>query len=128
MVPPVELPPTEVFAPAPLTGRPPDAPVVLSTMPLAPPLALMLLKVRPAAPIVVLATFSAVPVVVVSVLVAALELTVPPAVAVKAGLAPVDNVSTPVKLMVALVLLFMKMPAPLLPIAPLNVNVPPVVF
>src|SRR5262245_52234607 len=75
-------------------------------MPLVAPLDEMLRNVRPVPPIVVLATLSAVPVVVVMVLtsgpVAAAAhgcssqtSTVPPLVAVKAGLAPVDNVNPP---------------------------------
>ena len=54
---------------------------------------------------VVLATLSAVPVVVVRVLAAPVTVTVPPPVAVKAGLVPVDSCTPPVKLMVAPVLL-----------------------
>jgi hypothetical protein len=90
--------------PPPVTVNPAVAPVVFSTMPFAAPFAEILWNVRPVPPMVVLATFSAVPVVVVIVLtsgpVAAAAhgfsshtSTVPPLVAVKAGLAPVDSVS-----------------------------------
>src|ERR1700720_396041 len=110
IVPPVPAPPP------PATVNTPEAPVLLSTMPLAGPEAAVpadtLFHLSPAAPIVVLATLTAVPVVVVTVLVVFVAVTVPPPVAVKPGLAPVDRVSAPVKLIVAPVLLDSEMPLP----------------
>src|SRR3954466_870028 len=85
-------------------------------MPLAGPLAAvpaeMLRNFRPEAPIVVFATFRAVAVVVVRVLVVSVAVTVPPPVAVKAGLAPVLAVMAPVKLIVAPPLLVNEIPLP----------------
>ncbi|MBK7473434.1 MAG: hypothetical protein IPI73_25140 [Betaproteobacteria bacterium] len=108
------VPPVPAVVPVPVTVNAPLEPVVLRMIPLAPPLAEMLRKVSPLAPMVVLATFSAVPVVVASVLTMLVlfwvALTVPPPVAVKAGLAPVLRFMPPVKLMVPPVLLVSEMP------------------
>src|SRR5688572_7620918 len=75
---------------------------------------------------------SAVPVVVASELVEPVTLTVPPPVAVKAGLAPVTRRTAPlVKLIVAPVLLVSEIPVPPPVIAvtvPLKATVPPVRF
>ena len=117
-------------------------PVWFRMMPFGAPLAEMLRNVRPLAPIVVLATLSAVPVVVVIVLTRApaaglhgfssQTLTVPPPVAVKAALAPVDSSRPPEKVIVAPVLLVseMPLPSPSLPsvMAPVKLLAPPVVF
>src|SRR4051812_48127278 len=113
IVPPVLFPPTVVFAPSPVTVSPPELPVLSRMIPSAePPLELMLPTVSPLAPIVVLATLSAVPVVVVSVLVVPVTVTVPPPVAVKAPLAPVERVTPPVKVIVEPVLFVSETPAP----------------
>ena len=77
---------------------------------------------------VVLATFSAVPVVVAMVLADPATLTVPPPVAVNAGLAPVFSVSAPVKSMLEPVLALRKIPVPVSVTAPEKVTVPPVRF
>src|SRR5262249_60215973 len=106
--------PTDELA-LPLTVRPPLEPVVLRTIPFAAPFAAMLLKLRPLAPIVVFATLSAVPVVVASVLADPVTLTVPPPVAVNAGLAPVESETPPVRLIVAPVFEGRVMPLPLPP-------------
>src|SRR6186713_474876 len=72
MVPPLPLPPTDVFVPSPTTFRPPLEPVVSRMIPLLePPLDEILLNSKLFAPMVVLATLSAVPVVVVNVLTSA---------------------------------------------------------
>src|SRR5262249_37819055 len=127
IVPPELSPPTDEFA-LPLTVRPPLEPVVLRTIPFAAPFAAMLLKLRPLAPIVVFATFSAVPVVVASVLADRVTLTVPPPVAVNAGLAPVESETPPVRLIVAPVFEVRLMPLPLPPLSviwPERAIVPP---
>ena len=54
--------------------------------------------------------------------------TVPPPVAVNAGLVVVVSASPPVKLIVDPVFAFRKMPCPVSVIAPVNVTVPPVRF
>ena len=61
---------------------------------------------------VVLATFNALPVVLVIVLPVPVTLTVPPAVAVKAGFIPVDSTKPPWKLTVAPVLFVKETPLP----------------
>src|SRR5215207_8463515 len=69
IVPPLLLPPTDVFDPSPTTFKPPLEPVVSRMIPLLePPFDEMLWNSRLFKPIVVFATFSAVPVVDVSVL------------------------------------------------------------
>src|SRR3954468_3277516 len=118
--------PPEPAPPVPDTVRPPLAPVVFRMIPFVGPLAVpaeMLRNFRPLAPIVVFATLRAVPVVVVKVLVVSVAVTVPPPVAVKAGLAPVLAVMAPVKLIVAPVLLVNEMPLPLSLIAPEKLTV-----
>src|SRR6266446_1079415 len=107
MMPPEELPPTEVL-PSPATVRPPLAPVLLSTMPLAgsaPPSLLpaeMLLKFKPLAPMVVLATLRAVALVELMVLLLPVTLTaVAPPVALKPVPLLVVRFRPPVKLIVA---------------------------
>src|SRR5436305_14593852 len=123
--------PPEPAEPAPSTVRAP-APVLLSRMPLtgpdAPVPAETLFHLIPEAPIVVLATLIALPVVVTSVLAVLVAVTVPPPVAVKASLAPVERVIWPEKLIVAPVLLFRKMPWPLPLIVLVKDLVPPVVL
>jgi hypothetical protein len=104
-------------------------------MPLAAPLAEIERKLRSAAPMVVFATFSAVPVVVASVLSGAVPFafgsvttTVPPPVAEKALVAPVERIVPPSKRTVAPVLLESETaPAGVaaVPIAPLKSLVPP---
>jgi hypothetical protein len=132
--------PPEPAVPVPLTVNAP-APVLFRLMPFVPPFAEMLRNVMPLGPIVVLATLSAVPVVVVIVLTRApaaglhgfssQTLTVPPPVAVNAGLAPVESTNPPENVMVAPVLLVseMPLPSPSLPsvMAPAKLLVPPVV-
>lgn len=124
----------------PLITKPPLLPVVFSTMPFVAPLAEMLRNSKLLEPIVVLATFSAVPVVVVRLFTNAPvapglqgfsshTFTVPPPVAVKAGLALVFKVNPPAKVMVAPVLEVKLTPvaeALLLVIVPLKVLEPPV--
>jgi hypothetical protein len=89
-------------------------------MPGLAPLEEMLWNLSPAEPIVVLATLSAVAVVVVRLLPVPVAATVPPPVAVKAVLLPVDRVIAPEKLTVAPVLLFRKTP-----VLPLPLTAPP---
>src|SRR5438874_1227861 len=84
-------------------------------------------------PMVVLATLRAVPAVVESVLTIevlfCVAVTVPPPVAVKESFAPVVRLRPPVKLMVAVLLLFRKTPVPPFDeIAPPNATVPPAVL
>ena len=102
--------------PLPVTVNPPLAPVLLRTIPFDPPLAEMLRNVRPAAPIVVLETLSAVPVVVVRELTIdvlfCVAVTVPPPVAAKAALVPVERRRPPVKAIVPLSLLSRLTPVP----------------
>src|ERR1041385_921192 len=108
MMPPELSLPSVTAAPLPLTTRLPVAPVLLRIMPLAGPLAavpaVMLLNSRLLAPIVVALTLRAVPVVVVSVFnfapvapalhgLSSQTLTVPPPVAVKAGLGSEEHTS-----------------------------------
>jgi hypothetical protein len=81
MVPPVELPPTEVLEPSPSTVSPAVEPVLTRMIPFEPPFAVMLLNVSPFDPMVVFATFKAVPVVVAIVFCEPVTLTVPPLVA-----------------------------------------------
>src|SRR5262245_3416211 len=117
------VPPEPAVDPMPVTVSPLVLPVVVSTIPEFAPAVVdvMLRNVRPVPPMVVLATFNAVPVVVVMVLtsgpVAAAAhgfssqtSTVPPLVAVKAGLAPVDNVNPPRNVIAEPSLLSRKMP------------------
>src|SRR5262245_50250716 len=112
--PPVHVATEVQVPPLPVTISPPLDPVLLRTMPLVGPLAAvpaeMLRKVGPRAPMFVLVTFRAVPVVVAIVLVEPVTLTVPPPVALKALLAPVDNVTPPLNVIVPLVLLVSEMP------------------
>ena len=101
--------------PLPVTVSPAVAPVLLSTMPLVAPLAEMLVKCSPSPPIAVLATLRAVPVVVVRELwtpFGSLTTTVPPPVALKAGLDPVDRMSPPSKRTVATALADIEIPPP----------------
>src|SRR6187551_3600832 len=110
--------------PVPFTFRPPFAPVVLRMMPLLlPPLDEMLWNSRLLLPMVVLLTFSAVAVVVVILLTFApvapglqgfssQTSTVPPPVAAKAGLGPVESTRPPEKRMVAPVLVVSDTPLP----------------
>ena len=115
-------------SPSPVTTRFPEVPVLLTTMPLGAPLAEMLRKVRSSAWIVVFWTLMAVPVVVVSVLFGAVAplvsvtAMVPPPVALKAVLAPVDAVMPPSKRTVAPVLPVRLMPVPLSVIEPVEVD------
>src|SRR5919201_3157410 len=114
MVPPDESPPWDVFPP-PATVRLPLAPVLLSTIPFAPPVAEIFLKLRPLAPIVVFATLSAGPapgVVPPIVLFAPVTFTVPPPVA--ANFAVELSVRSPLKVIVAPVLVVKETPLPLL--------------
>ena len=113
---------------SPITIRPPLGPVLFRMIPFAPPLAEILRKIRFPAPMDVLTTFSAVPVVVIRVLVAFVALTMPPPVALKAGLAPVESVSAPMKLTVEPVFALRLTPVPDPLIAPLKVAVPPVLL
>jgi len=113
IIPPLALPPLLVSVPSPRTERPPFEPVLSRMMPVAvPPLEPMLRNVRPLAPILVLVTFSAVAVVVASVLLAPVTVTVPPPVAAKAALVPVESVRPPEKAIVEPVLLDNETPAP----------------
>src|SRR5258706_11396013 len=142
MVPPVQVAAEVHVPPLPETVRPP-VPALSSTMPLALPLPfdVILRNSNLFAPMVVLVTFSAVPVVVVSVLTNApvaaglhgfssQTLTVPPPVAVKAALAPVESNSPPEKLIVAPELFVKDMPVlePVSLMEPVNLLVPPVVL
>src|SRR5262245_30975422 len=100
MRPPVHVGVAEVQTPAlPVTVRPAVAPVVFNTIPFAAPLAEILRNVRPLAPMLVLATFSAVPVVVAIVftivVLFCVAVTVPPPVAVNAGLVVVVRLNPP---------------------------------
>src|SRR5256885_1032022 len=92
----------------------------------------MLRNVRPLAPIVVFATlraaaFGAVSVLTIVVL-SWVAVTVPPPVALKAILAPVERLKPPVRLIVAPVLVLKRMPLAVLLMAPLKTTVPPVLF
>src|SRR5215203_1783998 len=109
--------------PVPVTLRPPDAPVVLRTIPLVAPFAEILRNSRLFALIVVFATLNAVPVVVVILLIRApvaaplqgfssQTSTVPPPVAAKAALPPVESVRPPENRTVAPVLPLKETPLP----------------
>src|SRR2546423_14245722 len=84
--------------PVPVTVRPPLEPVLISTIPWLPPFAVIDWKFRPLEPIVVFSTSRAVPVDVARVLAEPVTFTVPPPVATKALLVPVDAVAPPVRL------------------------------
>src|SRR5262249_17917197 len=103
IVPPEPSPPTDEF-PLPLTVRPPLEPVVFSTIAVAARSAALVWRSGPPAPIVVFAAFSAGPGVVRGVLFEPVTLTVPPPVAMKAGLVPVESETPPARLIVAPVL------------------------
>src|SRR2546427_9063064 len=133
MVPPVQVgAPGLQLPPLPVTVKPPPLPVAFRMMPLVGPLApvpaLMLRNVNPLAPIVVVATFNAVPVVVVNVFAPPITLTVPPPVAVNALFVLVLSVTPPLKLIVAPVFEFRKMPVPVPVTGPAKVTVPPVLL
>src|SRR5260221_5493220 len=120
------VPPEPLLAPPalPMTVNGP-APVVLRLMRLAAPLELTLRNFTPAPPIVVLLMLTPVPVVVTIVLAVFEAVTVPPPVALKAVLEPVERVRLPEKLIVAPVLLVSEMPVPpLFVMAPVNDFVP----
>ena len=120
------VPPDPAVAPVPVTINWPD-PVLVSVMAVLLPLCATLWNVTLLLPMVVLAILTAVPLVVVIVFVP-VTFTVPLPVAVNAGLAPVESVSAPLKLIVVPVLLVSEMPVllPVLLIAPVNVFVSPV--
>src|SRR4051794_7628100 len=125
IAPPVQVAEPVHEPPFPVTVKAP-APVVSSVIPLfVPPVDEMLRKVNPVPPIVVFCTISGEPDVVVSVLTIVVlfwvTLTVPPLVAVKAALAPVERTRPPEKLMVPLSLLSRLTPVPpVLVTAPVN--------
>ena len=118
--------PPDGTEPVPATVRPAVVPVLLSTMPLTAPLAAIDWKFRPPVPIVVALTVNAAPVVVARVLPAPVAVTVPPSVAVNAGLVPVLASTSPLKATVVLALSSRKIPVPVSLMAPLMVTVPPV--
>ena len=120
------MPSPEVFETDPSRSvRPAVEPVLFSTIAFTPPAWTIFANLSPLAPMVVLVTSSALPVVVVRVFEAWSTSTVPPPVARKAALAPVDAVICPAKSSCVPVLFRSAMPKSLSVIGPANPTVPP---